>query len=555
VNFEPMTVIPKDVEGLMASEQWSAIVLSIDGVVLLLAFYLINRLSSSQRWLWIPSSCMYILAGVVMVCLQRISFPQFDPAFDSRLFFLALLPPVIFNSGLEIDLLVFFQNYDAIMVFANLGTIINAVVVGLFMYAVGVAKISPLLSLSEVLTFGSVVSATDPVTTIAVFERFKVDPQLYTIIVGVSVLDDAISVLLFNIFRDFIRGELSLMTVVQSMLLFLVKLFGSMMIGYSFGVAFAHVIHWQLFVSNSSLLITFSICMVLLMYSVPEALTLSGIITTMLAGIAFQKTCKDHLKSISSEEEVISPFHIVRSLINNWSFLFESLVFVYIGYTILHHAPQASSYWTFTFWSLLACVFGRMAQIYPLSWTMNTFHGRKQSFSKDHHLLLVDDSADLNDPQSPHSPEVDEIRNPSLSLGVGCQHMMMLAGLRGPIAFATAQLFPDTYGHQNLAAFATAVIVVVTTGLFGALTMPALDFLRINHGQEFYSNQGAAPVVSGQWYLRWSEAATKFLLRALYCPTLNDFHQAIERDRLNSNGVSRDIFTIESVENDDIVTL
>lgn len=54
------------------------------------------------------------------------------------------------------------------------------------------------LSLLECLTFGSTLSATDPVTILAIFQQYKVDPKLYSIIFGESLLNDAVSIVMYE---------------------------------------------------------------------------------------------------------------------------------------------------------------------------------------------------------------------------------------------------------------------------------------------------------------------------------------------------------------------
>jgi sodium/hydrogen exchanger-like protein 6/7 len=54
------------------------------------------------------------------------------------------------------------------------------------------------LDLVECLKFGSTLSATDPVTILAIFNQYKVDPKLYTVIFGESLLNDAVSIVLYE---------------------------------------------------------------------------------------------------------------------------------------------------------------------------------------------------------------------------------------------------------------------------------------------------------------------------------------------------------------------
>lgn len=53
-------------------------------------------------------------------------------------------------------------------------------------------------TLLECLIFGSTLSATDPVTILSIFNSYKVDPKLYSIIFGESLLNDAVSIVLYE---------------------------------------------------------------------------------------------------------------------------------------------------------------------------------------------------------------------------------------------------------------------------------------------------------------------------------------------------------------------
>jgi sodium/hydrogen exchanger-like protein 6/7 len=57
-------------------------------------------------------------------------------------------------------------------------------------------------TLLECLIFGSTLSATDPVTILSIFNTYKVDPKLYSIIFGESLLNDAVSIVLYESVLD-----------------------------------------------------------------------------------------------------------------------------------------------------------------------------------------------------------------------------------------------------------------------------------------------------------------------------------------------------------------
>jgi solute carrier family 9 (sodium/hydrogen exchanger), member 6/7 len=54
------------------------------------------------------------------------------------------------------------------------------------------------LPLPIALQLGATLSATDPVTVIAIFTTYKVDPKLFTIIFGEGLLNDAVAIVMFE---------------------------------------------------------------------------------------------------------------------------------------------------------------------------------------------------------------------------------------------------------------------------------------------------------------------------------------------------------------------
>ncbi len=52
------------------------------------------------------------------------------------------------------------------------------------------------VAFTECLYFGAVISATDPVTVLAIFHDLNVDVDLYALVFGESVLNDAVAIVL-----------------------------------------------------------------------------------------------------------------------------------------------------------------------------------------------------------------------------------------------------------------------------------------------------------------------------------------------------------------------
>lgn len=114
-----------------------------------------------------------------------------------RLFMLLLLPPIILESGFNMQKRHFFANLGTILIYSFLGTFI-AILASSAMFYGGGFLVEPSFTFHESLAFGSLISSTDPVAVLAIFKEMQVDMTLYIVIFGESIFNDAISIVLYK---------------------------------------------------------------------------------------------------------------------------------------------------------------------------------------------------------------------------------------------------------------------------------------------------------------------------------------------------------------------
>lgn len=153
----------------------------------------------------------------------------------------------------------FFQNFASILTFAVVGTLVSTIVVGIVLYIFVELKLVNIgLSFAECLTFGSLISATDPVSTLAVFQELRVDPMLFYLVFGESVLNDAVSIVLFDTFSKFIGYSHTATTLMIAALDFVLIIVGSTATGICVGLVSALVFKH---ISFHSITMEVSICL------------------------------------------------------------------------------------------------------------------------------------------------------------------------------------------------------------------------------------------------------------------------------------------------------
>ena len=148
------------------------------------------------------------------------------------LFMVILLPPIIFESGYNLEKEHFLKNLGTVILFAFVGTFIAIFTSSSLFYAIGQTNASPEFTWKESFAFGSLISATDPVSVIAIFKEMDADPNLYAIVFGESIFNDAIALVMYDtVMMTGDNGKTPGQEVIDSIGSFILIFLGSLVIG------------------------------------------------------------------------------------------------------------------------------------------------------------------------------------------------------------------------------------------------------------------------------------------------------------------------------------
>ncbi|XP_077338799.1 sodium/hydrogen exchanger 2-like isoform X2 [Lithobates pipiens] len=186
----------------------------------------------------VPESCLLILVGLLLGGIIFAVNEKSPPAMKTDVFFLYLLPPIVLDAGYFLPMRPFFDNVGTIFWYAVVGTLWNAIGIGISLFGICQIEAFGLLNISllQCLLFGSLISAVDPVAVLAVFENIHVNEQLYILVFGESLLNDAITVVLYNLFKSFCEMKtIETVDIFSGMASFFLVGIGGVLIGVIFG--------------------------------------------------------------------------------------------------------------------------------------------------------------------------------------------------------------------------------------------------------------------------------------------------------------------------------
>ncbi|XP_061265855.1 sodium/hydrogen exchanger 7 isoform X3 [Bos javanicus] len=268
--------------------------------------------------------------------------------FDPEVFFNILLPPIIFHAGYSLKKRHFFRNLGSILAYAFLGTAVSCFIIGNLMYGVVklmkiVGQLSDKFYYTDCLFFGAIISATDPVTVLAIFNELHADVDLYALLFGESVLNDAVAIVLSS---SLTGADVTKFTKLHCFPLLETALF--------------FLMSWSTFL-------------------LAEACGFTGVVAVLFCGITQAHYTYNNL-SVESRSRTKQLFEVLH-------FLAENFIFSYMGLALFTFQKHVFSP-VFIIGAFVAIFLGRAAHIYPLSFFLNLGRRHKIGWNFQHMMMF-----------------------------------------------------------------------------------------------------------------------------------------------------------------------
>ena len=304
--------------------------------------------------------------------------------------------------------------------------------------------ISKDLAILELLTFSSLLAAVDPVAVLAIFQEIGVNMKLYFLVFGESLLNDGVTVVIYNTMVTLSNiaesGQtIEAMQYVFGILNFFTVFFGGLIIGMIFGLATSLIVRFTKSTPEIEPMIIFS--MSYLSYSFTEMVHWSGILSLIGCGIIQKRYAFFNISQKS--------YTTVKYAVKTMASFADTTIFVYLG--IVPFSETFEWHTGFILWSCLFAITFRFVSVFGLTTILNRFRGNKISLKE--------------------------------------QFIMGYGGIRGAVSFSLANILPSTNPFKPIFLSATIFVVFFTIFIQGGTIKYIVQQLRITRRNKIKGNR------------------------------------------------------------------
>ncbi|XP_023179931.2 uncharacterized protein LOC111605574 isoform X4 [Drosophila hydei] len=387
-----------------------------------------------------PESCLLIVVGVVIGVVLYFCTDVAVSPLTPNTFFFYMLPPIILDAGYFMPNRMFFDNLGTILLMAVVGTIFNVATIGGSLYACGVCGIfgDETPKLLDVFLFASLISAVDPVAVLAVFEEIHVNEILYIVVFGESLLNDAVTVVMYHmmeVYNEIGLPHIMAQDIASGVGSFFVVALGGTAIGIIWGFLTGLVTRFTDHVRVIEPIFIF--VMAYLAYLNAEIFHMSGILAITFCGI----TMKNYVESNISQKSHTTVKYALKMLSSSA----ETIIFMFLGVATVNNMHVWNTW--FVVLTITFCSVFRVIGVIILSAIANRF--------RLHKLSRVD------------------------------QFVMSYGGLRGAVAFALVLLVDEkVVKHKNMFVTTTIAVIYFTVFLQGITIKPLVKILNVKRANK-----------------------------------------------------------------------
>ncbi|KAH9688132.1 Sodium/hydrogen exchanger 6 [Citrus sinensis] len=195
---EALQISPaNDPHGSPAKEQQAAGVGILLQIMMLVLSFILGHVLRRHKFYYLPEASASLLIGLIVSALTNISNTETNISCSVA----TCLLMILFSWQKP-----FFSNFGAIVTFAIFGTFLASMVTGILVYLGGVMFVMYRLPFVECLMFGALISATDPITVLSIFqgtfERERACPLCRALVKAADLISfgDGSTSLFFQIF-------------------------------------------------------------------------------------------------------------------------------------------------------------------------------------------------------------------------------------------------------------------------------------------------------------------------------------------------------------------
>jgi monovalent cation:H+ antiporter, CPA1 family len=371
-----------------------------------------------------------LVAGGLLLSLLRVPFlsplqPNLRPNWlTPDVILILFLPALVFEGSVKLDRRDLLRDASPLLILANIGVLVATLITGFLVHwALGLPLLIALL-------FGAIISATDPISVLAIFKDLRMSKRLSVIIEGESLLNDGTAFVLFQILLAAI--EAGHMTVGQGIAHYVLAVVGGGAIGAALGYVVSRITRT---IDDAEIEITLTTIVAYGSFLIAHHLHWSGVIATAAAGLMVGNYGAKTGMSVQTRTALISFWEYL-------AFVMNSLIFLLIGLEV--HIGAFARSWRPLLFAIFAVLIARAWSVYALVPISNLFAEK---------------------------------------VPVYWQHVIVWGGLRGALALALALSLDDTFPNRVQVLDLTYGVVIFSILVQGLTIKPVLRVLKLADGE------------------------------------------------------------------------